>query len=458
MGILDTFIQTLQGKTLTIIGMGVSNYPLISLLLEKNIPLTIRDKNPPRTAQEEFQGATFLTGETYLDNLTEDIIFRTPGLSPLQEELVEARKNKQLITSEMQEFFKLCPCHIFAVTGSDGKTTTTTLISQFLKETGKKVFLGGNIGNPLLCQLDQMSPEDFVVVELSSFQLMDLDCQPEVAVLTNISPNHLDYHKDMGEYVGAKINVFLMQTPEQSLVLNMDNPDSMALLPLTKGKNKFFSRCLEKAHARLEEDCIYLGDTPYLPLEKIQLKGVHNIENYMAAILAVEDYCSPEEIQTVAESFTGVQHRMQLIRELHGVRYYNDSIGTSPTRTIAGLRSFDQRIILIAGGYDKGIPFTELGIDIRQRVKHLVLVGDTSTAIATAVEEALVPEEDGTSLSGEFLGIYHCDTLTEAVVKAKNLSEQGDNVVLSPACAAFDQFKNFAQRGEFFEAVVKGLF
>lgn len=456
MGILDTFIQSLQGKTISIIGMGVSNYPLISLLLENNIPLTIRDKQENPKAIEDFKGATILTGEEYLDNLTEDVIFRTPGLSPLREELVEARKNGQLITSEMQEFFKLCPCHIFAVTGSDGKTTTTTLISEFLKATGKKVFLGGNIGNPLLCQLDQMSPEDFVVVELSSFQLMDLDCQPEVAVLTNISPNHLDYHKDMGEYVGAKINIFLMQKPEQSLVLNMDNPDSMALLPLTKGKNKFFSRALDKSHAQLKDQCIYLGDTPYLPLEKIQLKGVHNIENYMAAILAVEDYCTSEQIQSVAESFTGVQHRMQFLRKLHGVCYYNDSIGTSPTRTIAGLHSFEQRIILIAGGYDKGIPFTDLGKEIRQRVKQLILVGATSDAIASAVESAI--EDTEKTLSGEFLGIHHCDTLTEAVVKAKDLSQEGDDVVLSPACAAFDQFKNFAQRGEFFEAVVKGLF
>ncbi len=459
MEIFDTFIHSLQGKSLAILGMGVSNYPLILKLLQHNIPLTIRDKNPdPRQTELEAQGATFITGEGYLQNLVEDILFRTPGLSPHTPELVTAKENGSHITSEMQEFFNLCPCPILAVTGSDGKTTTTTLISKFLAATGKKVFVGGNIGTPLLCDVDKMGPEDIVVLELSSFQLMDLDCSPQVAVLTNLSPNHLDYHGTMDEYVQAKTNIFTKQNPEQTVIFNLDNPTSMALLPLAKSQTKFFSRLTSEGQIQVKEDAIYLGDTLYLPLSLIQLKGVHNIENYMTAILAVEDYCTPEQIQTVAKSFTGVQHRMQFLRELHGVRYYNDSIGTSPTRSIAGLHSFDQRIILIAGGYDKGIPFTDFGIEIRRRVKHLVLVGATATAIATAVEDAIGTEDDGTSLPGEFHGIYHCDTLTEAVVKAKSLTEEGDNVVLSPACAAFDQFKNFAQRGEFFEAVVKGLF
>ncbi|MFI3252966.1 MAG: UDP-N-acetylmuramoyl-L-alanine--D-glutamate ligase [Eubacteriales bacterium] len=456
---LDLFIHSHQKQKVAVIGMGVSNTPLIALLLDHDISTTVRDKNPDPEVQKKLEGrgAKFVTGEGYLEGLTEEVIFRTPGLSINHPALQKARAEGKKITSEMQEFFHFCPCPVIAVTGSDGKTTTTTLIAKFLEGTGKKVFLGGNIGQPLLCDIEEMKIEDIAVVELSSFQLMDLNCRPKVAVVTNLSPNHLDYHKDMEEYVASKCHIFTEQDSGQKVIFNQDNEASLEIVSLAKGTKKFFSRFSADSDVYLKEEGIFLKSRTecVLPFSKIQLKGVHNIENYMAAILAVEDYCSTEQIQSVAEDFFGVPHRMQLIRSLDGVNYYNDSIGTSPTRTIAGLHSFDRRIILIAGGYDKGIPFTEMGQEIKAYVKHLVLVGATATAIQKAVEESRDPKD--LALSGELQSVSVETDLESAIVKAKSLSETGDDIVLSPACAAFDQFKNFVERGNFFEQVVKGF-
>lgn len=466
MSAFHQFLKTLENKTVSVIGMGVSNTPFIHLLLEENIPVIVRDKNPDTTIQKELEnkGAIFQTGDEYLHNLSEDIIYRTPGLSPNTPELVTARNNGSTISSEMQVFFNLCPCPIIAITGSDGKTTTTSIIAKFLEATGKTIFLGGNIGKPLLPEIIQITPDDIAVLELSSFQLMDLECSPTVAVVTNLSPNHLDYHKTMDEYVTSKTNIFTKQNPDQKVVLNADNIDSIALLPLVNSKMQCFSRLKDTSVAFLKNHIIHLKqedkETPYLPLSAIQLKGVHNIENFMAAILAVEDFCTPEQIRQVAENFHGVAHRMEFIRELHGVSYYNDSIGTSPTRTIAGLHSFEQRMILIAGGYDKGIPFFQLGEEIHAHVKHLVLNGATATAISSAVQQGEAVFGD-TGQQNKKEGILEttslCDTLDDAFAKAVSLAKEGDVIVLSPACAAFDQFKNFAQRGDYFRSLVEGL-
>ena len=345
--------------------------------------------------------------------------------------------------SEMEAFFSLCPCTVLAVTGSDGKTTTTSLIAAMLEAQGKKVWLGGNIGVPLLPLCRQMQPEDVAVVELSSFQLMDMTCDPDVAVMTNLSPNHLDVHKDMDEYVQAKTNIFRAQT-QGRLVVNADN----ALTDGFAGNDQTvrFSR-QGKVDCYLDSGMIYLHDEPVLDIRDILLPGMHNVENYMAAILAVEGLVTMDTIRQVAGSFGGVEHRIELVREKDGVRYYNDSIASSPSRTIAGLRSFDQKVILIAGGYDKKIPFDELAPEICKRVKLLVLGGASGAAIAAAVEK--YPQEKPVMVV--------CDDLTAAIEAAVARAEAGDVVLLSPASAAFDQFKNFMERGKYFKKKIMEL-
>ena len=359
------------------------------------------------------------------------------------------------LTSEMEVFFEVCPCPIIAVTGSDGKTTTTTLISEFLKEAGLNVYLGGNIGRPLLPDVDGMTAEDVAVVELSSFQLMSMDRSPNVAVFTNLSPNHLDYHHTMEEYTSAKLNIFCHQKPEDRAIFNYDNDITRSLAKTAVGQAMLFSRKqrLEEG-VYLRDGAIWLtnrmGSREVLPLTDIQIPGVHNIENYMAAIAAVDGIVPDKCVRAVAQRFTGVEHRIELVRELDGVRYYNDSIGTSPTRTMACLDSFDQKLILIAGGYDKGVPFTQLGVEIVRQVKALILTGDTAPAIKKAVEEA-----EGYIESG--LQLIETEDLATAVSAAREIAREGDVVVLSPACAAFDRFKNFMERGKVFKQLVNDL-
>ncbi len=460
---LQALIQSYQGKSVTVIGMGVSNTPLIQKLLDAKIPVTVRDKNPDPQQKEAFltQGATFFTGTDYLEGLSGDVIFRTPGVSPNTPQLLEAKKQGSAITSEMAEFFHLCPCPIIAVTGSDGKTTTTTLIGKFLEAAGKTVHLGGNIGRPLLCEVEQIQPHHYVVLELSSFQLMDMTKSPDVAVITNLSPNHLDYHHTIQEYITAKTNIFTHQSPENRVIFNLDNQTSVDLAPQVPSKLCYFGRETATGDAYIQDGTLWIrseaGPQPVLPLQKILLKGVHNVENYMAAALAVAGICPPEAICQVAETFTGVAHRMQPVRTLDGVTYYNDSIGTTPTRTLAGLRAFDQRIILLAGGYDKGIPFQDFGVEIHHYVKHLVLAGTTAEAIAQAVEQGRAQADATLSLPGTLESVTICQNLEEAVHTARKLATSGDDIVLSPACAAFDQFKNFVERGIFFQNLVESF-
>lgn len=467
MSTISGYLESLRGKSIAVIGMGVSNTPLIRMLLRAELKVTVCDKSSRERVEEqaselESLGAKLELGQDYLAKIHKfDIIFRTPGLSPNTPELQKAVERGSVLTSEMELFFQLCPCKIIGVTGSDGKTTTTTLISEFLKEAGYNVYLGGNIGKPLLPDVAGMVPEDMVVVELSSFQLMTMDRSPDVAVFTNLSPNHLDYHHTMEEYTAAKLNIFLHQEETGRAVFNYDNEITRELSRQAKGEMVYFSR-----QVPLEEKGVYLGPNYpegqaiwlsnkqghrlVLPLSDIRLPGVHNVENYMAAIAAVDGLVPDKCVRAVAQRFTGVEHRIELVRELDKVRYYNDSIGTSPTRTMACLDSFDQKLILIAGGYDKGVPFTRLGEEIVQKVKVLILTGNTAPAIRKAVEEAA-----GFSDSG--LQIIETADLAAAVAAAQAAAISGDIVVLSPACAAFDRFKNFMERGKVFKQLVEGL-
>ena len=460
MSAVSDYFESLKGQSIAVIGMGTSNTPLIRMLLRSGLKVTVCDRSPRERVEEqaaelESLGAKLQLGEDYLNKLHRfDLIFRTPGLSPNTPELRQAVERGSQLTSEMELFFRLCPCPIIGVTGSDGKSTTTTLIGEFLKEAGFHVFVGGNIGRPLLPDVASMTAEDMAVVELSSFQLMTMDQSPQVAVFTNLSPNHLDYHHTMEEYTAAKVNIFKHQGPEDRAVFNYDNDVTRALSAQAPGQVMLFSRRqrLEEG-VYLRDNTIWLtnemGSREVLPLELIRLPGAHNIENYMAAIAAVDGLVPDKCVRAVAGRFTGVEHRIELVRELDGVRWYNDSIGTSPTRTMACLDSFPQKLILLAGGYDKGVPFTQLGVEITRKVKLLVLTGATAPAIRRAVEEA--PDYSGQP------PIVETENLAAAVAAARQAAQPGDVVVLSPACAAFDQFKNFAERGRVFKDLVNAL-
>ena len=450
----DMYFNSLQGKRIAVLGLGVSNRPLVRLLLSHGCQVTGCDKTPREKLDEEIlsleqMGCKLQVGEGYLDDLQADIVFRTPGMHPENPALVKLRNAGAKVISEMEVFFQLCPCKIIAVTGSDGKTTTTTLISEMLKAAGKTVWLGGNIGTPLLDRCTQMKPEDIAVVELSSFQLMDMTRSPHVAVVTNLAPNHLDMHKDMQEYVDAKKNIFLHQNAEDRLVLNADNEITSAFKGI--GTTRFFARVgkLEQGVC-LDGDMICRDGKPVLDIRDILIPGVHNIENHMAAILAVEGLVDDEIICEVAKTFGGVEHRIELVRIKDGVRYYNDSIASSPTRTIAGLRSFPEKVLLIAGGYDKHIPYDVLGPVICKHAKAVFLNGATADKIKAAVENA--PE-----YTPGHPELISCADFTDAVKKSVVAAKEGDVVLMSPASAGFDQFKNFMERGKYFKKLIMEL-
>ena len=456
---LRQYLDSLKYKTVAVIGIGVSNTPLLRLLLREGIRVTACDKRDRASLGDladelESGGCILQLGETYLQDLDQDVIFRTPGLRPDVPELLAARERGSEITSEMEVFFSVCPCTLIAVTGSDGKTTTTTIIAELLKAAGNTVHVGGNIGNPLLCEADEMRPEDYAVLELSSFQLMTMNQSPHIAVVTNLAPNHLDMHKGMEEYVAAKENIFRFQTAGDIAVFNQDNDITRQQAGRAVGRVRTFSRrdeptdgvflrgnAIISRHEGKERQIMTTGD--------ILLPGVHNVENYMAAIAAVDGLVPDEVIRGFARSFNGVEHRIELVRTYHGVRFYNDSIASSPSRTIAGLRSFQEKVILIAGGYDKHIPFDVLGPEVVEHVKLLVLCGATAQKIRDAVEQA----------SGYKPGcpeIMEVTPFEKAVETARDRAHCGDVVTLSPACAAFDQFKNFMERGKTFKTIVNG--
>lgn len=456
---LDEYIESLKEKRIGVIGIGVSNKPLIKLLCKNGIDVTACDKRSREELGEDYDellelGAKFKLGDTYLDGLDSDVVFRTPGLMPFDEHLENVRKSGGLVTSEMELFFKLCPCRIIAITGSDGKTTTTTIISELLKAQGYTVFLGGNIGKPLLCEVPDMRPDDFAVLELSSFQLHSMECRPDVAVITNISPNHLDKHKDYQDYIDAKSSIFIRQTEKERLVLNHENEFSEYYAKKAAAHISYFSRSYKPCDGVFCEDGVIYRSIDgvceaVMNAEDIKLPGTHNLENYMAAFAATEGLVSNAVCESVAKSFGGVEHRLEQVRILNGVTYINDSIGTSPSRTAAGLHALKTKPILIAGGYDKHIPFDELGDEICRYCKALYLSGDTAEKIAAAVKSS--------KLYGADFPMFIIDDFREAVLAAASSAQNGDIVLLSPACAAFDKFKNFMERGKYFKKIVMEL-
>ncbi|MBQ0038208.1 MAG: UDP-N-acetylmuramoyl-L-alanine--D-glutamate ligase [Clostridiales bacterium] len=455
---LQNYLDSIRNKTVAVIGIGVSNTPLIELLAREKIAVTACDKRDRAALGEEMashlesMGVVLKLGEDYLEGLCQDIIFRTPGLRPDVPQLLKAVEQGSILTSEMEVFFAVCPCPIIAVTGSDGKTTTTTIIAELLKAAGSTVYVGGNIGHPLLCEAGEMKASDYAVLELSSFQLMTMQCSPHIAVITNLAPNHLDMHHGMEEYVAAKENIFRHQKPGDIAVFNLDNEITRHQAERAVDTALYFSRKEEPENGVfLRGDAIMIRrdgrEREIMHTGDIKIPGVHNVENYMAAIAAVDGLVPDSVILKFAREFGGVEHRIELVRTYHGVRFYNDSIASSPSRTIAGLRSFKEKVILIAGGYDKHIPFDVLGPEVVEHVKLMVLCGATADKIRAAVEQA----------PGYEVGkpeIIDVTPFKAAVEMARDMAEEGDVVTLSPACAAFDQFKNFMERGKTFKAIV----
>jgi UDP-N-acetylmuramoylalanine--D-glutamate ligase len=442
-----------------ICGLGRNNTPVVRQFLAHGAKVTACDRRTKEQLGDmalelEQAGAVLCLGAGYLDTLAEtgaDLILRTPGMKPYLAPFEEARRRGVTVTSEMEIFFSLCPAPITGVTGSDGKTTTTTVIAGLLKAAGYRVHLGGNIGRPLLPVIEDIAPDDEVVVELSSFQLTGMRQSPQTAVVTNVAPNHLDWHTDMQEYINAKRNLAAFQSASDRAVFNADNDTTLSFSKDTNGKVYWFSREKEpESGAWLSADGTVMMtesgiDTPIMSGDEIRLPGAHNLENYLAAISAVWGKVSPSIIKDYARTFGGVPHRCEFIRELGGVKWYNDSIGTSPTRTIANLRAFDRKVLLIAGGYDKHIPYEPLGPVAADTVKEAILLGATADTIEAAIRQnAVIP-------------IHHVATMEEAVETARRLAVDGDIVLMSPASASFDMYANFEERGDHFKRLVTAL-
>ena len=458
---LENFKEKMNGKNVAIIGMGVSNKPLLKYLYDLKCNITVFDKREEEKIDSDIfetireLNIKYSIGANYLNKLHGfDIIIRSPSCRPDLPEIKEEIKNGAQLTSEIELLFKLAPCKIVAVTGSDGKTTTTTLIYNILKEK-YNCYLGGNLGNPLFTKIDEMQPNDIIVLELSSFQLMTMKQSPDIAVITNITPNHLDIHKSYQEYIEVKTNIFKNQNEDNKLVLNYDNEITREFSKQAPGKVVFFS-----SKEKLENGVIYDDGTVkivedglrrhVLKLKDTKLRGKHNAENICAAIAATNGLVDIETQIKAITNFEGVAHRIEFVREINGSKWYNDSIASSPTRTIAGLNSFEEEIILIAGGYDKHLDYEPIAEPILNKVKTLILMGQTAEKIFGVVKQK--KEEQNKQIN-----IYKVKTLEEAIEKAKENAKPNQVVLFSPASASFDMFKNFEERGNKFKELVKKL-
>jgi len=457
----EEYKKYIKNKKVAVIGLGISNKPLLRYLSKLGVDITGFDRYTYAQIKdfvdefERYDNVSFYLGPNNLDNLHGfDIIFKTPAMRPDLQAFVIEKNNGAILTSEMEVFINMCNAKIFAVTGSDGKTTTTTLIGEILKNEDHTVFVGGNIGTPLFDKLDDIKKTDMVVLELGSFQLQTISSKsPNISVITNISPNHLDFHVDMEEYIWSKQNIYRYQIKEDKLVLNYDNEttrefgkDSIASVMYFSRKEKIKNGCY------IDNNKIYLNEEYLFDTEDILIKGEHNKENFIAAICAVDGYVSNSSIIKVAKEFGGVEHRNEFVKEINGVKFYNDSIGSSPTRTCASLSTFNQKVILIAGGYDKKIPYDIMGPLVIEKVKALVLMGQTGVKI----EKAVLNEIEKTN-KGKNIIIKNVKYLEEAVRTAYKIAKSGDIIVLSPASSSYDMFPNFEIRGKLFKEIIKAL-
>lgn len=451
----NLFKQEIKDQKVAVIGLGVSNIPLVRFLLKLGAKVTAFDKRPMEEldqAVRAFEGqAEFVLGENYLDDLTGyPVIFRTPGMRPDVPALEKARSEGSVVTSEMREFMRHCPGKMIGITGSDGKSTTTTMVHGLLQAQGHKSQIGGNIGFPLFDEIETIEEDEYIVLELSNFQLMDLGVSPEIAVVTNLSPNHLDIHKDMEEYRQAKINIFRFQKETDTLIINLDNEYTREFRQLAKGSVKGFSS-KQKADAYYADGTIFLRDQAVVDLADMKLKGIHNAENLCTALLATEGLVELETARRFALEFAGVKHRAQFIAKKREVRYYNDSIASSPTRTLATIRSFGDdwgRINIILGGVDKNLDYSELAEEGKSYFRNIILVG----AAKEKIRRAFIASGGDAAER-----LIDADNFEEAVELIAKVSIPGDVAILSPACASFDMFRNFEKRGERFEELVLAM-
>lgn len=461
---LEQFEESIKSKKVAIIGLGVSNIPLIDYMHEKDAIVTIFDNRREEELSKEIlkkinnYDFKYIGGEDNLKKLQGfDYIFRSPSCLPTKPELVAEKERGAIITSEIEMLMKLAPCKIIGVTGTEGKTTTSSIIYAILKEAGLVCYLGGNIGNPIFTNLSNINENDIIVLEMSSFQLMGMEESPDISLVTNIFPDHLDYHKDMDEYINSKKNIFLHQKASGISVFNYDNEITRSFEKDACGTTILFS-----SKESLQDGYIYDRDSGYIILCKngkktniihkseIKLRGIHNYENICAALAVTNSIVDTETQVEAIKKFIGVEHRLEFVREIDGVKYYNDSIGTSPASTIAGLNAFDENIVLLAGGSDKGLDYAEIGEKIAEKVGTLILCGPTSKIIEDAVNMALKRKD-------KQINIIHVNNMQEAVLKAKENAKPGDIVLLSPASASFDLYKNFAERGKLFKEFVNKI-
>ena len=459
---LEEFNEYIRYRKVAIIGLGISNIPLIDYMYDKKAKVTVFDDREENDISKEIMDKIkeyefdYSFGQNNLDKLKNfDIIFRSPSCLPTKKELQEEEKRGAIVTTEIEMLMKMCPCKIIGVTGSDGKTTTTSLINCILKKAGYSTYLGGNIGTPLFTELSKITPEDIVVLELSSFQLMGMKISPHISVITNITPNHLNIHKDYKEYIDAKKNIFKYQNENDIVILNYDNEITRNCAKEANSQIVFFSgkEKLEDGFVvdgKIIKECNDSIREHILDTQDIILRGHHNYENVATALAATKNLVDSDIAVGAIKEFRPVEHRLELIREIDNVKWYNDSVSSSPTRTIAGLKAFDEEIVLIAGGYDKNLDYTPIAKPIVDNVKTLILIGQTSGKIFEAVKEEL--EKQNKSLN-----IYMCKTLEETVNLAKKHAKPSQIVLFSPASASFDMFKNFADRGLKFKNLVNKL-
>lgn len=459
---LEEFNRFLKNKKVAIIGLGVSNMPLLDYMYHKKANVTIFveddenkiDKNILSTVNTYKCRTSF--GKDALSKLKDfDIIFRSPSCLPTRKELMEEKQRGAIVTTEIEMLMKLAPCKIIGITGSDGKTTTTSLVYSILKKAGYNTYLGGNIGLPIFTKLDEITPEDIIVLELSSFQLMGMEQSPNIGVITNITPNHLNIHKDYQEYIDAKKNIFKYQKENDIVVLNYDNEITRKCIREANSKVVLFS-----GKEKLESGFIVDNNTikqcedgvrkHILDTSEVLLRGEHNYENIATALAVTKSLVDIDTAIQAVKEFKAVEHRLEFVKEINGSKWYNDSVSSSPTRTIAGLNSFNEDIVLIAGGYDKNLDYTPIAKPILAKVKTLILLGQTSGKIFEAVKREEEKERKN-------IDIHMCETLEETVNLAKKLSKPGEVVLFSPASASFDLFKNFADRGEKFKKLVNQL-
>lgn len=459
---LKEFNEYIRFRKVAVIGIGVSNLPLIDYLYEKKAQVTVFDERTideiPRETIDKITtyGFEYSFGKNCLEKLKGfNIIFRSPSCLPTRIELQEEANKGAIVTTEVEMLMEMCPCKIIGITGSDGKTTTTSMINAILRKAGYNTFLGGNIGTPLFTRLSEMTPEDIVVLELSSFQLMNMQVSPNIAVITNITPNHLNIHKDYEEYIEAKKNIFKNQDENGILILNYDNDITRNSSKEANRKVVFFS-----SKVRLDNGFIVDGNIikecedkvrkHILNTDEVILRGNHNFQNIATALAATKTLVDTDIAVQAIKEFKPVEHRIEFIREIEGVKWYNDSASSSPTRTLSGINAFNENIILIAGGYDKNLDYEPLAKPVVDKVSTLILIGQTAEKIYDVVKEESEKQNKN-------IKIYMCDSLEQTVDIAKKSAKKGDIVLFSPASASFDMFKNFADRGEKFKNLVNNI-